>query len=172
VRILIRIPPKSLCGNFRSGLSRISPNPWELRSFAKFHSLCCSQVREAKHSRREISETDIRQLSVSAHRSFVDAKLAQKDASLALYAVAPDLDGEALTKRAQTAKSSTLTTAPGVRFSRVEFTAFMFLSSMAGATRVPCSEVIRLTAYPAYRKSTNQPPCPQSVESVEKVSFS
>jgi len=47
-------------------------------------------------------------------RSFVDAKLARKDASLALYAVAPDLDGEALTakltRRAQTAISYMLRT--------------------------------------------------------------
>jgi hypothetical protein len=31
--------------------------------------------------------------------------------------------------------SSMLRTAPGVRFSQIEFTVFMFLSAMAGATR-------------------------------------
>jgi hypothetical protein len=72
-------------------------------------------------------------------RAFVDAKLARKDVSVALYAVAPDLNGQTfitkLTTRVQTSMSFMLRTAPGVRFPQIEFTVFMFFSSMVGATR-------------------------------------
>jgi AcrR family transcriptional regulator len=72
-------------------------------------------------------------------QSFVNAKLEDRDASVALYAVASELDGEAvvarLSKKAVTAILAMLKTAPGIRLSQPEFSAFMLLSSMAGATR-------------------------------------
>jgi AcrR family transcriptional regulator len=72
-------------------------------------------------------------------QSFVSAKLEDREASVALYAVASESDGEALvarlSKRALAAITAMLRTAPGVRFSQPEFTAFMLLSSIVGATR-------------------------------------
>jgi hypothetical protein len=72
-------------------------------------------------------------------QAFVDAKLERRDASVALYAVSSESDGEAvvakLTKKARTAMSSMLRTAPGIRFSQIDFTVFMFFAAMAGATR-------------------------------------
>ena len=40
-----------------------------------------------------------------------------------------------LTKKARTAMSSMLKTAPRIRFSEVDFTVFMFFAALAGATR-------------------------------------
>ncbi len=71
--------------------------------------------------------------------AYVDAKLSRAEASVALYSVASELGGQALivplTKRARVAMASMLRTAPGVRFSQLEFIVFMLFSSMAGATR-------------------------------------
>jgi AcrR family transcriptional regulator len=71
--------------------------------------------------------------------AYVDAKLNRAEASVALYSVASELGGQSLiaplTKRARVAMASMLRTAPGVRFSQVEFIVFMLFSSMAGATR-------------------------------------
>lgn len=96
-------------------------------------------VSAVERACRENLHRPLKVMVAAVVRAFVDAKLARRDASVALYAVAPDLNGEALitklTKRAQTAMSSMLRTAPGVRFSQIEFTVFMFLSAMAGATR-------------------------------------
>jgi len=73
-------------------------------------------------------------------QAFVDAKLERRDASVALYAVVSESGGEAvvarLAKKARTAMSSMLKTAPGVHFSDIDFTVFMFFAAMAGAARV------------------------------------
>jgi AcrR family transcriptional regulator len=71
--------------------------------------------------------------------AFVDAKMQRKEVSMALYAVAAGLGGNAvvaqLTKRSRTNIASMLKTAPGVRFAQTDFTVFMLLSTMAGTTR-------------------------------------
>lgn len=96
-------------------------------------------VSAVEHACKENHHQPLDTMVRAVVQAFVDAKLARRDASLALYAVAPDLEGEALiaklTKRAIAAMSSMLKTAPGVRFSEPEFTAFMFLSAMVGTTR-------------------------------------
>jgi AcrR family transcriptional regulator len=71
--------------------------------------------------------------------AFVEAKMKRKDVSMGLYAIASDLGGHAviapLTLRARTSISSMLKTAPGVRFTQIDFTVLMLMSAMAGATR-------------------------------------
>jgi AcrR family transcriptional regulator len=71
--------------------------------------------------------------------ALLDAKLSNKETSLALYAVAPDLNGQALvaelTKKAQRSMCAMLKTAPGLRFSQIEFTVSIFFTAMAGVTR-------------------------------------
>lgn len=72
-------------------------------------------------------------------QAFVDAKLKRKDVSVALYGVSTESGTEAvvakLTKKARNAMSTMLKTAPGIRFSEIDFTVFMLLAAMTGATR-------------------------------------
>ena len=72
-------------------------------------------------------------------QAFVDAKMERTDISLALYSIASELDGEVLVrrigKRARSALTAMLETAPGMYFENVEFTAMMMFAAMANATR-------------------------------------
>lgn len=71
--------------------------------------------------------------------SFLDAKLRERDTSVALYQVSSGLDAETLigkmSKRLQSALARMLRTAPEISILNVDFAAFLFLSAMAGATR-------------------------------------
>jgi AcrR family transcriptional regulator len=71
--------------------------------------------------------------------AFVEAKMKSTDVSMGLYAVASELGGSAviapLTLRARANIAAMLKTAAGVRFSQIDFTVLMLMSTMAGATR-------------------------------------
>lgn len=71
--------------------------------------------------------------------AFLDAKLKRREVSLALYAIASDLGSaaivEGMRKRMMVALTGMLETAPDVHFRELEFTAFVFYSSLVGATR-------------------------------------
>ena len=71
--------------------------------------------------------------------AFLDAKMLRREVSLALYVIASDLGSEAILASMRTRVTAALTgmlkTAPQVRFPELEFTAFVFYSSLAGAMR-------------------------------------
>ena len=71
--------------------------------------------------------------------AFVDAKMERPEVSMALYAIASELEGTAvvrsMTKRGRTALVRMLESAPGICFDEVQFTATMLFSAMAGSTR-------------------------------------
>jgi len=71
--------------------------------------------------------------------AYVDVKMQRADISIALYKVAPDVDGPALVKRTgqrlQKAIESTLLTAPDLKQSPDKFAIDMMLSAMSGAMR-------------------------------------
>ncbi len=72
-------------------------------------------------------------------QAFVDAKLQRPDVSVALYAVAPDLQGAALSQRLRkgglAAIASMLTTAPDARFDDVQAVASIVYFAMIGVVR-------------------------------------
>ena len=71
--------------------------------------------------------------------AFVDAKMQRADISVALYKVAPDVDGPALVKqtgqRLRKAIEAMLLTAPDLKLSPDRFAIDMMLSAMSGAMR-------------------------------------
>lgn len=71
--------------------------------------------------------------------AYLDAKLRQRDTSVALYRIASDLDGDRLVEkvrqRSHKAVVSMLRSAALSSPGEVEFATFMFLSAIAGATR-------------------------------------
>ena len=81
----------------------------------------------------------LRSMAEAAVAAFIDAKMERADISVALYAVASDLNGEKIVSRAgnraRQAMARMLATAPGVEFPQVQFTAMLLMAAMSGATR-------------------------------------
>lgn len=109
---------------------------------------CCLRCWNGiwKRSRRRWNERALRVVidlseawSKGVVEAYLDAKLRQRDTSVALYRIASDLDGDRLVEkvrqRSHKAVVSMLRSAPLSSPGEVEFATFMFLSAIAGATR-------------------------------------
>lgn len=72
-------------------------------------------------------------------RTFVDAKMYRKDASVAFYAISSQLNSEpliaAFNRRYRLALTAMLLTAPDARIRELDFTVTMLVAAMGGTTR-------------------------------------
>ena len=99
-----------------------------------------TQVLEAvEHRCAQLHHQPLSRMAEATVQTFVDAKMRRADASVALYAIASDLQSAALVRklgqRSLAALSAMLRTAPDASFREVRTTAAMLYAAMAGATR-------------------------------------
>jgi hypothetical protein len=96
-------------------------------------------IRAVERACRENHHRPVETMVAAVVHAYVSAKLDQADASVALHSAASELDGEALVarlaKRARSAMSTMLRTAPEIGSQDVDFPVLMLMSAMAGATR-------------------------------------
>jgi AcrR family transcriptional regulator len=96
-------------------------------------------IRAVERACRENHHRPLETMVAAVVHAYVSAKLDQVDASVALHSAASELDGEALVarlaKRARSAMSTMLKTAPEIGSQDVDFPVLMLMSAMAGATR-------------------------------------